>query len=51
MTAINALYLEIPSEMVDDIKYLAMKALDEEYYKGIEDGKIIQKHGTLNWIE
>ena len=50
LTALNALYLEVPSDIMDDVKHFAMEALDEEYHKGIEDGKEIEKHGSINWI-
>ena len=50
MEAINALYLEVDSTIADEIKAKVYLAMDEEYDRGIADGKIIQEHGTVNWI-
>ncbi len=47
--ALNALYLEVDSEIADDIKRRAIEAMDEEYNRGVGDGKVIQEHGTINW--
>jgi len=48
--AINALYLVVEKHVADDVKKVVLEALDEEYHRGIEDGKVIQEHGTTNWI-
>ena len=48
---LNALYLATDKHVVDSIIKLVDEALTEEYNRGIEDGKTIQEHGTVNWID
>jgi len=50
LAGINALPLEVDQSIVDDIRVRIHLALEEEYERGIEDGKLIEKHGTVNWI-
>lgn len=48
---VNVLRLELNSMTVDNLRGKIHLALEEEYERGVDDGKIIQEHGSLNWIE
>lgn len=50
LKALNALRLEVDETIVDDLTKRVHFALEEEYERGISDGKIINEHGTVNWI-
>ena len=36
-------------ELFEFIKYIEKNIKEKEYNRGIEDGKVIQEHGTVNW--
>ncbi len=50
MESINALYLEVDVSIMEEVRARVVLALDEEYHRGIEDGKTIEKHGSVHWI-